>query len=214
LLSPETRIWSGAPPVTACLWDLGILDRLLKAGVRYLFVSNSDNLGATLDPRLLGHLSGSGRSLLMEVAERTQSDQKGGHLARHLKDGKLVLREAAQCREEDRPRFEDIQRHRYFNTNNLWLRLDRIRDRLDLDKGLLPLPVIKNRKNVDPADRSSPEALQLETACGSAIGLFEDAGAVLVPRSRFLPVKTHADLERLRSDEFEVTEDYSLTARR
>ena len=39
---------------------------------------------------------------------------------------------------------------------------------------------------------------------GSAIECFDDAGAVVVPRARFAPVKTTNDLFGLRSDAFKV----------
>ena len=49
--------------------------------------------------------------------------------------------------------------------------------------------------------------LQLETAMGAAIECFERAAAILIPRSRFAPVKTTADLLALMSDAYEVTDD-------
>jgi len=186
----------------------GWLDRLLRDGVRYLFVSNADNLGATLDPRLLEHFAHSNTSFLMEVCERTAADRKGGHLA--LRGGRLLLRESAQCPTADEAAFQDIQRHRFFNTNNLWLRLDRLQQVLEANHGLIPLPVIQNRKTVDPRDPSSPAVIQLETAMGSAIECFADAQAIVVPRSRFAPVKTTADLLVVRSDAYELTADHQV----
>ena len=69
---------------------------------------------------------------------------------------------------------------------------------------MLKLPLIKNKKTVDPRDSSSPAVFQLETAMGSAIECFDDAGAVVVPRDRFAPVKTTNDLFALRSDAYKV----------
>ena len=180
-----------------------MLDRLLKEGYLYLFVSNSDNLGATMDPALLNWFAGSDMPFLMEVTTRTSADRKGGHLAKRKSDGQLLLRESAQCPEEDMDVFQDINRHRYFNTNNLWLRLDDLAEGLRRNGGLLPLPVITNQKTVDPRDKKSPAVYQLETAMGAAIGCFSGAGAVVVPRTRFAPVKTTgrpacASLGRLR----------------
>ncbi len=183
----------------------GILDRLLAEGVKYLFVSNSDNLGATLDPALLAWFAASGRAFVMEVTARTESDRKGGHLA--LRDGQFILRESAQCPDEDMPAFQDIAKHRFFNTNNLWLRLDRLSEALDDVGGFLPLPVIQNKKTVDPRLKTSPVVFQLETAMGAAIESFPDAGAIEVPRTRFAPVKTTADLLTLRSDAYQILED-------
>jgi UDP-N-acetylglucosamine pyrophosphorylase len=188
----------------------GLLDRLLARGIRYLFVSNSDNLGATVDVRIVRYLAESSLSFLMEVAERTASDRKGGHLARRRSDGRLVLRESSQCPPEDEASFQDITRHRLFNTNNLWLRLDHLKTALDQNGGALPLPLITNRKTVDPRDPASPKVLQLESAMGAAIECFERTDAMLVPRSRFSPVKATSDLLALRSDAYRVTDDFCL----
>lgn len=186
----------------------GLLDRLLAANVKYLFVSNADNLGATLDLSLLNYFAESGKPFLMEVAERTASDRKGGHLAQ--RSGKLLLRESAQCPEADQNSFQDIQRHRFFNTNNLWVRLDHLKKALDANNGFIPLPMIKNAKTVDPRSKTSPPVFQLETAMGAAIECFDHAGAIVVPRSRFAPVKTTSDLLALRSDAYRVTEDWRI----
>jgi UDP-N-acetylglucosamine pyrophosphorylase len=182
----------------------GWLDRLLADGVRYAFVSNSDNLGAILDPGLLRYFADSGAPFLMEVTRRTAADRKGGHLAVRKADGRLLLREVAQCPDTDSDAFQDIERHRYFNTNSLWLRLDLLKAQLAADAGVLPLPMIRNRKTVDPRDKNSPEVYQLETAMGAAIECFEGSLAIDVPRSRFAPVKTTADLLALRSDAYEI----------
>jgi len=191
----------------SALLGSGLLQELIDAGFRYLFVSNSDNLGAALDPSILRWFAASDRPFLMEVTARTAADRKGGHLAIRSDDGQLVLRELAQCPEEDLEAFQDISRHRYFNTNNLWLRLDHLDEALKANGGLLPLPVIRNQKTVDPRDQKSSAVIQLETAMGAAIECFEGAGALAVPRSRFAPVKTTADLLALRSDAYRITED-------
>ena len=81
---------------------------------------------------------------------------------------------------------------------------------LDNNNGVVPLPMIKNSKTVDPGDDKSPAVFQLETAMGAAIESFKGAGAVVVDRSRFAPVKTCADLLRVRSDAYEVTPDFRL----
>jgi UTP--glucose-1-phosphate uridylyltransferase len=73
--------------------------------------------------------------------------------------------------------------------------------------GVLGLPLIVNRKTVDPGDKSTPEVFQLETAMGAAIGVFEGARPVRVSRQRFSPVKTTEDLLALRSDAYVLTDD-------
>ena len=184
----------------------GWLDRLLAEGVKYAFVSNSDNLGAILDPAILTYFAKSNAPFLMEVTRRTAADRKGGHLAVRKSDGRLLLREIAQCPDSDVGAFQDIDRHRYFNTNSLWLRLDRLKEQLAADLGVMPLPMIRNNKTVDPRDKKSPAVVQLESAMGAAIECFEGATALDVP-SRFAPVKTTADLLALRSDAYEVLAD-------
>jgi len=188
----------------------GLMEQLLERGIRYLFVSNSDNLGATVDLRILGYLAETNASFLMEVTERTAADRKGGHLAQRKGDGRLVLRESAQCPKEDEAQFQDITRYRYFNTNNLWLRLDHLRAELERNGGVMPLPLIRNVKTVDPRKPDSPKVLQLESAMGAAIESFQRTAALAVPRTRFSPVKTTSDLLALRSDAYAVTPDHRL----
>jgi UTP--glucose-1-phosphate uridylyltransferase len=204
---PDDPALEWAPPghgdLYAALVTSGMLEALLGGGYRYAFVSNSDNLGAVLDPRILAWLAESGAPFLMEVADRTASDRKGGHLARRRSDGNLVLREIAQTPDEDVDAFQDTSRHRYFNTNTLWVDLHALRDVLG-EAGVIDLPMIVNRKTVDPADKSSTPVIQLETAMGAAIGVFEGAAALRVPRSRFVPVKTTNDLLSLRSDAYVI----------
>jgi UTP--glucose-1-phosphate uridylyltransferase len=191
----------------------GLLESLLSNGKKFLFVSNADNLGATFDLRLLHYFADTGAPFLMEVTRRTAADRKGGHLAKRNQDGRLLLRESAQCREEDESAFQDIKRHRYFNTNNLWIRLDALRDALAACNGFIPLPMIRNQKNIDPRDKTSRKVYQLETAMGAAIECFAGAGAIEVPRSRFAPVKTTGDLLAVRSDAYELDSQWRLTVR-
>ena len=218
-LRPAT--WPANPQLEWCppghgdlfpsLLGSGWLERLLAEGVKYLFVSNSDNLGASLDLHLLGYFAKSNQPFLMEVCERTAADRKGGHLAQ--RNGQLLLRESAQCPPADESAFQDITRHRFFNTNNLWVRLDILAEVLQQHGGLVPLPMIKNVKTVDPRDANSPKVVQLETAMGAAIECFANAGAIVVPRSRFAPVKTCADLLAIRSDAYEITPDWRIELR-
>jgi UTP--glucose-1-phosphate uridylyltransferase len=207
-----------APPghgdVYTSLAGSGMLDELLSGGYRYLFLSNSDNLGAVLDPRILDWFAREELPFLLESTDRTEGDRKGGHLARRRSDGGLVLRETAQTPDEDREAFEDVSRHRYFNCNSIWVALEALQRTLSSRGGVLGLPMIVNRKTVDPNDPSSPAVVQLETAMGAAIGVFEGAGALRVPRSRFTPVKTTSDLLIVRSDAYRLGEDWTVSTER
>lgn len=214
-LSPAT--WPDEPELEWCppghgdiytaLVTSGMLDSMLAAGYEYVFVSNADNLGAVIDTAILGYFARNRLPFMMEVADRTEADRKGGHLAK-LPNGQLILRESAQCPAEDMDTFQDVSRHRYFNTNNLWINLSALRQRLARDNNVLELSMIRNSKTVDPTDSSSTPVFQLETAMGAAIAVFEKAGAVRVPRSRFAPVKTTSDLLSIRSDDYVLNEKF------
>lgn len=188
----------------------GTLDKLLSKGFKYMFVSNSDNLGATMDLKLLTYFASTKAPFMMEVATRTDADKKGGHLAKDGKTGGLLLRESAQCPDEDEKAFQDVSKYKFFNTNNLWLDLVVLKESFDKNGGSIPLPVMKNAKTVDPRDKKSTAVLQLETAMGAAISCFEGSVAIVIPRERFAPVKTTNDLLALRSDAYKITDDFRI----
>lgn len=215
----EPIAWPAEPELEWCppghgdiytaLVTSGTLTTLLENGYEYAFVSNSDNLGAVVDFGILGYFAQEGLPFMMEVAERTGMDRKGGHLARRL-DGQLVLRESAQCPDDDILSFQDISRHKYFNTNNLWLHLSTLAQVMAERDNKLGLPMIRNTKTVDPRDLDSTAVYQLETAMGSAIAVFAGAAAIRVPRNRFAPVKATDDLLAVRSDAYILTDDFRV----
>jgi UTP--glucose-1-phosphate uridylyltransferase len=198
----------GHGDVYTALHASGLLQELLADKIVYALITNSDNLGARMNASLLGYFAEHEFPFMMEVAEKTPSDIKGGHLARHS-NGRLILREAAQCPKEELEAFQDIRRFRYFNTNSIWINLKALKTLFD-KKNTIHLPLILNPKTLDPRDKSSPPVYQIETAMGAAISLFEGATAVRVPRSRFFPVKTCNDLMAVRSDCFVYTEEEKL----
>ena len=199
----------GHGDVYASLVGSGLLEALRDQGFHYVMISNSDNLGATVDPLIAGHVVREQLPFLMEVVLGTSADRKGGHIARRLSDGQLVLRETAQTPADDEESFRDYRRWRYYNTNSLWIDLDAIAARF-ADQGRLELPVIINRKTVDPRDKSSTPVLQLESAMGAAIASFPGAALLQVPRTRFVPVKTTDDLLLLRSDVFRLGDEFRI----
>jgi len=161
-----------------------------------------------MDASLLGYFSENKFPFMMEVAEKTPADLKGGHLARK-KNGRLILREIAQCPEEEVGAFKDIRRYRFFNTNNIWINLKFLNDLIEKEKAIR-LPMILNPKTLDPRNEKSPGVFQVETAMGAAISLFEGATAVKVPRSRFFPVKKCNDLLAVRSDCYVFSKEKNL----
>jgi len=182
----------------------GMLGALLGAGLRYAFVSNSDNLGALADVRIAAWLAAEQVPFALEAVRGTPADRKGGHLARY--QGRVVLRETAQVPDGDTS-FTDVERWRWYNTNNIWIDLRALWDLQADDLAAPALPLIVNRETVDPRDPASTPVIQLESAMGAAIGSIPGARAVHVPRSRFAPVKTTDDLLVVRSDAYELTSD-------
>lgn len=77
-------------------------------------------------------------------------------------DNQLILRESAQCAKEEEDMFQDITKHQFFNTNNLWVRLDLLKELMSSKGGFVPLPTIFNGKTVDPQQDSSTPVIQLE----------------------------------------------------
>lgn len=186
----------------AAIAAAGMLDTLLERGYRYALLSNVDNLGAVLDTRILAWFAAGGAPFALETVLGTGADRKGGHLARRA-DGRIVSRESAQAPEGS---FGDVGRWRHYTTNTMWLDLRALAEVLAAD-GPPQLPLIVNRKTVDPRDPASTPVIQLETAAGAAIGALEGARAISVPRTRFAPVKTTDDLLVLRSDVYRLSAD-------
>lgn len=196
----------GHGDVYGALRRSGMLAQLLERGFEYGMISNSDNLGATVEPRIAGFLADQRIPFLMEVIVGTEAERKGGHIARRRADGQLLLRESAQTAPEDDESFRDFKRWRYYNTNSVWVDLRALAQALERHHGVLEMPLIVNRKTVDPRDPETPAVLQLESAMGAAIASFEGARLLCVPRTRFVPVKTTDDLLVMRSDVYTVTD--------
>lgn len=211
---PEDSTLEWCPPghgdLYSTIWESGILDKLSEYGFSYLFISNSDNLGARPSRTLAQYFENTHAPFMIEVAKRTQADSKGGHIVRDIETGRMLLREMSQVNPEDKRSAQSINKHPYFNTNNIWIRIDALKKMLKKYNGVLPLPVICNNKTVDPTNPESAKVVQLETAMGAAVSLFDDAICVEVDRMRFLPVKTTNDLFIMRSDRFHLTDSYEM----
>jgi UTP--glucose-1-phosphate uridylyltransferase len=188
----------------------GLARTLLDAGYRRLFISNADNLGAVAEPHVAGWFAQSGAPFAIEAVRRIPSDRKGGHFATRKADGRIVLRETAQTMPGDLGALADLDRHKFTSTNNIWVDLEALQSELDRRDGVLGLPLIRNVKNVDPADASSPKVIQIESAMGAAIEIFSGARTIEVTRRRFVPVKTTNDLLVLRSDVYDIGPDFVL----
>lgn len=205
-LENEGQNWNppGHGDIYSCMSSAGIIDELIVQGIYYIFISNSDNLGAQVDLKILTYMIEQEVPFIMEVCERTEMDKKGGHLAQ-THNGQLILREIAQCPDEEQSEFQDISKYHYFNTNNLWIDVRILKELMRKNNNTLFLPLIINPKKVEDI-----AVYQLETAMGSAISLFEGAKALCVPRDRFVPVKKTNDLLMVWSDIYDLDEEFSL----
>ncbi len=207
--SPDPDLeWNppGHGDIYTALVTSGMIQELLSAGICYAFISNSDNLGAVVEENILGYFAENNFPFMMEVTDRTEADSKGGHIAR-LRNGRLTLREIAQCPEDEIKEFQDIDVYRYFNTNTIWMNLFALENFLEAHENVIHLPMIRNPKTIDPKDDSTPLVYQIETAMGSAISLFDGATAICVPRTRFAPVKKCQDLLAVWSDCYVLKDD-------
>ncbi|XP_055828146.1 UTP--glucose-1-phosphate uridylyltransferase [Solanum dulcamara] len=188
----------GHGDVFPSLMNSGKLDALLAKGKEYVFVANSDNLGAIVDLKILNHLILNKNEYCMEVTPKTLADVKGGTLISY--EGKVQLLEIAQVPDEHVNEFKSIEKFKIFNTNNLWVNLSAIKRLVEADA--LKMEIIPNPKEVDGV-----KVLQLETAAGAAIKFFDRAIGANVPRSRFLPVKATSDLLLVQSDLYTLTDE-------
>ncbi|KAI0305751.1 UTP--glucose-1-phosphate uridylyltransferase-domain-containing protein [Multifurca ochricompacta] len=170
----------------------GVLDQLIAEGKEYLFVSNSDNLGAVVDQSILQHMIDSQAEFIMEVTDKTKADIKGGTLVDY--EGSIRLLEVAQVPSEHMEDFKSVRKFKIFNTNNIWINLRALKRVMENES--MDLEIIINPKTTDDGQA----VIQLETAAGAAVKHFKGAHGVNVPRSRFLPVKSCSDLLLIKSD--------------
>jgi len=152
----------------------GALDWLTARGVRYLLVANVDNLAANLDPTLLGLFAGRSAEMMVEVCHKEQHDV-GGCPA--FVGGRTRIVEGFAF-----PQSFDQSTLPAFNTNTLWFQCDALSKELPLHWYLV-------RKTVNGED-----VVQFERLVGQA-SWFLDSSYVLVPRSRFCPIKSQYDLD-------------------
>ncbi|KAJ4960485.1 hypothetical protein NE237_020395 [Protea cynaroides] len=189
----------GHGDVFSALMNSGKLDALLAKGKEFVFVANSDNLGAVVDLKILNHLIQNKNEYCMEVTPKTLADIKGGTLISY--EGRVQLLEIAQVPDQHVSEFKSIEKFKIFNTNNLWVNLKAIK-RL-VDAHALKMEIIPNPKEVDGI-----KVLQLETAAGAAIRFFDHAIGINGPRSRFLPVKATSDLLLVQSDLYTLADGF------
>ncbi|KHN73329.1 UTP--glucose-1-phosphate uridylyltransferase [Toxocara canis] len=181
-------------------YNSGLLDKFIEQGKQICFVSNIDNMGATVDLNILNFVAhgrgGDPPEFVMEVTDKTRADVKGGTLIEY--EDRIMLLEIAQVPKDYVDEFKSVSKFRIFNTNNLWVRLDAVKR--VIEKNELEMEVIVNPKHLE----IGIDVVQLETAAGAAIKNFKGSCGVNVPRSRFLPVKKTSDLLLLMSNLYDI----------
>lgn len=91
---------------------------MIDQGREYCFISNIDNMGATVDMSILKQLMQNRNEFIMEVTEKTRADVKGGTLIQYA--DKLRLLEVAQVPKKYLEEFKSVKKFNVFNTNNIW----------------------------------------------------------------------------------------------
>ena len=162
----------------------GVLAKLRARGVEHILVSNVDNLGASLDPVVLGaHLeaASNGAGISVEVVRRESGDA-GGCVALMPGSGRPAIIEAFRL-----PEGTDLSDYPHFNTNTLWMATERV----DCDVELTWFAV---RKKIGWHDDNTLEVVQFETLIGQLTEHIDSAYLDVDRAARFLPIKTRDDL--------------------
>jgi UTP--glucose-1-phosphate uridylyltransferase len=182
-LNPDGSVFPGPSPYSPGHGDFAVfapVERLRAAGLRTLMLSNVDNLGARVDPRVLAAHRAGGNPLTVEVA--SAEGDPGGAPVRV--DGRPQIVEGFRF-----PPSFDPHTLPVFNTNSLIVEVEALEHRY-------PLTWLYVEKEVD-----GQEAVQLERLVNE-LSAFLPTTFLHVPRhgprSRFVPVKTPEDLERAR----------------
>lgn len=182
------------------LVNTGILDNLLKEGKEIAFISNIDNTGAYVDIKIAKTMVDGKADYIMEVTDKTSLDTKGGTLIEI--DGKIMHLEMPQVPKNHIDDFCSLNKFKIFNTNNIWINLKSVKEKIDSIK----MEIIVNKKKL----KNGRSVIQLETSIGGAIRNFERSLAVHVDRHRFLPVKKTQDLMAIMSNLYTMDENFIL----
>lgn len=185
---PDTAVYAapGHGDTLRRVRDSGTVAELRARGVEHVLVSNVDNLGASLDPVVLGaHLEAvdAGAELSVEVVPREPGDA-GGCVA--LLGDRPAIVEAFRL-----PAGTDLGHYPHFNTNTLWI----TRAALEREHPLTWFPV---GRTIEWPDRGEIAVIQFEQLIGQITESARTA-CLLVDRGRFLPIKTREDLAAARA---------------
>jgi len=184
----------GSGEVFSCLQKSGLLEKFLKEGKEYLFISNVENLGATIDVKLLEHLASEKLEFMVEVTNRISTDEGGGTPVKY--GDRVHILELSQVPYDEINRF-GISVFKYWNTNNIWVKLRNVNNLLRL--GSLEFDFIVKTRNI-----KGRGVVQIETPVAMAIHNFKNSAAIYVPRSRHKPVKKTSQLLQVQSELYDI----------
>jgi len=195
----DVKHWSppGSGDVYRSLHRAGLLEKYLKEGKEYIFISSIENVGATVDFRILNYVFKNRAEFTLEVTNRTSSDYSGGVLVQE--SGRIKLLETLQIPVDQRDRYNSNDFSAY-NTNSMWVSISSLLKLITTDS--LELSFVTNTKEFEGHD-----ILQLETPAGTAIQSFYNPFAIFVTRDRFFSVKNTAHLFLMQSNLFELRDD-------
>jgi UTP--glucose-1-phosphate uridylyltransferase len=175
---------TGHGDLVVALRRSGLLRSFRKGGGKYVWIANLDNLGATIDPVILGTFISSNSDVMVEVCEKAAGDRGG--IPVHAQ-GRLQVLEEFRL-----PEGFDATQVRVFNTNTFLVRAD------SLETAQIEWNWFEVEKKVDGRTAIQFERLLQELTAALP------ATYVKVPRhgtsSRFLPVKDHDELVRRRPE--------------
>lgn len=200
-LTPEGRLFredDGAPSAYAtghgdlpdALRRSGLNAKFRATGGKYVWITNLDNLGGSIDPAILGHFIETGRDVMVEVCEKVAGDRGGIPVWATTSPG---APSRLQVLEEFRlPKGFDASTVRVFNTNTFLVKAEA------LDEKPVAWSWFEVEKKVDGRVAVQFERLLQELTAAMP------AAYVTVPRdgarSRFLPVKDFDELAKRRAD--------------
>lgn len=182
----------GSGEIFTCMDRSGLLEHFLSEGKEYLYIANVENLGASVDLRILDFLAHSSIEFLLELTNRISTDVSGGVPVKY-KDRKVHILEMSQVPFLQHTTQFSISQYKYWNTNNIWTKLSVIKEAI-IDKQL-ELDFIVKQRSI-----KGRNALQIETPVSMSIHNFPKSAGILVPRSRYIQVKTTSNLLAAQSE--------------
>ncbi|KAG0582020.1 hypothetical protein KC19_3G027000 [Ceratodon purpureus] len=198
----------------------GKLDELLALGKEYLFISNCDNLGATVDLNMLNNLSENQCDYCMEVTPKNGTDAENGAYVSSEGNIELLEFEEVSRSQNEKSRSGDVK---VVNTNSTWVNLKAVKRLAEIEA----LDIYCSSKGAGEGENIT---FQLQTSSGAPlyslqvngeifenlpiegnsdlllVQFFDGSVAVEVPRTRFHPIRDTSDLLLFRSDLYTVRE--------